>query len=586
MPYLKSKIQLTIFLVNAMSFSFAYSDNFDPHVYKKEIFGKEIIENIDSTLEPYWAQWRVGSHLAKFILTAAEKDTPIKIALFDAPTDIHNPAFHNMNIHSGAIGPESNELIQDSRFGYHGTYSASIFCSNDPCSVGITTNVDFCVRHMAHEESIVDALNYALDNNIKIVNLSIGYFSSPLTEEMISLLERIEKSNMIIVWASGNEGEFETFDPQDYQNLRLFPYDLENIFVVTSVDPSLNFSSFSNADRTVSFAAPSHRGKITSIHAFDDQYFGGTSGAAPVISGILLNMLKVNPSLTPKEVKHILKLTSFDLSIEGYDIATGWGMPNMVKALYAARFIKMGFFPLSFNLNEDKSNFLKLLRERIELSRLTYDQVVQSSKTLDDYLEGVRNLFLDYFLTEDSTQLVKFYKDHNIKVSESLYAHQHKLNNSDYWVKNLREKDWDKLFNALMHLKHDVVSKERVLPTPVITELIEILKRKDLNPEKKMRIVKWIRSTTINILRVIAALQAVPVLTSILMDDDDDDIKETAIDALGFIGTTECVDALILILDQNESKTIKDRAKQYLQDLQYKYMDKEISKKINAAIIK
>lgn len=60
--------------------------------------------------------------------------------------------------------------------------------------------------------------------------------------------------------------------------------------------------------------------------------FGGTSAAAPYISGVVALMLEVDPKLTPAEIDAILKKTARDGGPKGWDSAWGWGEVDAFQA--------------------------------------------------------------------------------------------------------------------------------------------------------------------------------------------------------------------------------------------------------------
>ncbi|MEP7290139.1 MAG: S8 family serine peptidase, partial [Chloroflexota bacterium] len=65
--------------------------------------------------------------------------------------------------------------------------------------------------------------------------------------------------------------------------------------------------------------------------------FNGTSGAAPIVSGIAGLMLSINPYLTAAQVQQILKTTANDINTAGFDNATGFGRVNANNAVLAAQ---------------------------------------------------------------------------------------------------------------------------------------------------------------------------------------------------------------------------------------------------------
>ncbi len=65
-------------------------------------------------------------------------------------------------------------------------------------------------------------------------------------------------------------------------------------------------------------------------------YFNGTSGAAPVVSGVAGLILSVNPYLTSDQVQSILQTTADDVNGGGWDAEMGYGRVNANSAVIAA----------------------------------------------------------------------------------------------------------------------------------------------------------------------------------------------------------------------------------------------------------
>jgi len=65
-------------------------------------------------------------------------------------------------------------------------------------------------------------------------------------------------------------------------------------------------------------------------------YFNGTSGAAPVVSGVVGLMLSANPYLSADEVQTILQNTADDVNGGGWDTTMGYGRVNANHAVQGA----------------------------------------------------------------------------------------------------------------------------------------------------------------------------------------------------------------------------------------------------------
>jgi hypothetical protein len=67
-----------------------------------------------------------------------------------------------------------------------------------------------------------------------------------------------------------------------------------------------------------------------------EEFFNGTSAAAPIVSGVAGLILSVNPDLTAAQVQAILQNTADDVNGGGWDIYMGYGRVNAYSAVQAA----------------------------------------------------------------------------------------------------------------------------------------------------------------------------------------------------------------------------------------------------------
>ncbi|MCB0166493.1 MAG: S8 family serine peptidase, partial [Anaerolineae bacterium] len=101
----------------------------------------------------------------------------------------------------------------------------------------------------------------------------------------------------------------------------------------------------SNFGPSVDVSAPGVHITTTDIHGapgynHSGDYvtnFNGTSAATPHVAGVAALCLSVNPRLRAAEVEAILRDSTDDLGSTGYDVYTGYGRINALKAVYGAR---------------------------------------------------------------------------------------------------------------------------------------------------------------------------------------------------------------------------------------------------------
>ena len=82
------------------------------------------------------------------------------------------------------------------------------------------------------------------------------------------------------------------------------------------------------------------------LYGFLNELNSGTSWAGPQVAGVAALMLKMNPALTPWQVKKIIEVTATDIDAIGYDPRTGHGLLN---ARAAVEYVMKQQYPADWN---------------------------------------------------------------------------------------------------------------------------------------------------------------------------------------------------------------------------------------------
>ncbi len=182
-----------------------------------------------------------------------------------------------------------------------------------------------------------DALHYAVDNGAKVINMSLGGtdISSLLNDAVSYALE----SDVTIVACMMNTNSNTVYYPAAYPG----------VIAVGSTNPDdkrshpffWNPTSGSNYGSHISVIAPGNY-----IYGLDYQsntnygyYWGGTSQATPLVSGLSALLLAQNPSMTPAQIKSLIETTAEDQvgdpleDTPGWDQYYGFGRINAYNAL-------------------------------------------------------------------------------------------------------------------------------------------------------------------------------------------------------------------------------------------------------------
>jgi serine protease AprX len=267
----------------------------------------------------------------------------------------------------------------------HGTHVAGIIAGNgydsQGANAGVAPEASLIVlkaldgNGQGSISQIIAALDWVVANkdayNIRIVNLSVGagVYESYWTDPLTLAAKRAVDAGVVVVSAAGNMGHdgagvtqyggisspanapwvltigaSSTMGTTDRGDDTMAGYSSRG---PTYLDWSAKPDLVAPGTGTVSLADPTSLMYGTrsaflvpgSIATADLPYLSlsGTSMAAPVVSGVVAQMLQANPSLTPNAVKAILEYTA--QTYGGYDALTqGAGFLNGVGAVRLARF--------------------------------------------------------------------------------------------------------------------------------------------------------------------------------------------------------------------------------------------------------
>ena len=238
----------------------------------------------------------------------------------------------------------------------HGTFIAGIISASWKDQDGMAGINPFArlmilkaVNNFGHARAsyLAEAITYAADNGARVINISVGDKGTTIVEQ--NAVDYAYSKGVVIVVAAGNEG----VEISDYGIAGS-----DKVLTVAATGLNDERLAYSNWGK-ISVAAPGH--DILSLRARrtdlildvegakysagaayvgnDKRYYraGGTSFAAPMVSGLASLMIANEPSLTNRQVMNIIKSTARDIEIPGVDQYTGYGIIDAVAALKAPK---------------------------------------------------------------------------------------------------------------------------------------------------------------------------------------------------------------------------------------------------------
>jgi subtilisin family serine protease len=167
------------------------------------------------------------------------------------------------------------------------------------------------------------AIIYAVDNGIRVMNLSLAGSSSSTTLQ--DAVDYAWNTGAVILAAAGNSS---TDTPY-------YPAACDNVVAVSATNSGDFLAGFSNYGNWITVSAPGDDILTTTKgggYAFKD----GTSFASPLTAGLAALVMSVNPDLTNAKVIENIEQNADDLGVSDFDIYFGHGRINMYNSLVAA----------------------------------------------------------------------------------------------------------------------------------------------------------------------------------------------------------------------------------------------------------
>jgi subtilisin family serine protease len=171
----------------------------------------------------------------------------------------------------------------------------------------------------ANLDATIKALQYAVDNNVDVINYSGG--GPEASVEELRVLKAAEKKGILVIAAAGNERS-----NIDDKRHAYYPasYGLSNIITVGAHDDGLNIIPSSNYGKnSVDIAAPGHRIR-SAIPQNGAGYMTGTSQATAFVTGVAAMIKSKHPLMKYDQIKNIILSSSLKVkNFEGKILGAG-----------------------------------------------------------------------------------------------------------------------------------------------------------------------------------------------------------------------------------------------------------------------
>lgn len=213
----------------------------------------------------------------------------------------------------------------------HGTHCCGLIAAkhNDVGVVGVAYDAKLLVGKVLNDSgagsaaSIVKGIEWAVSKKADILSMSFGSgFSDPGIKKAI---EYAASKNVMLIAAAGNEGP----GPMTVGYPARYPQTVS----VAAIDPGKRAARFSSRGPEVDIAAPG----VDILSTYPPRNYAklsGTSMATPFVAGVVALVLAYDKKLGVARIKNytdllkLIKGTSVDSGIAGFDNDYGWGLIN------------------------------------------------------------------------------------------------------------------------------------------------------------------------------------------------------------------------------------------------------------------
>jgi len=275
-----------------------------------------------------WGVSRIGADSVH----ASTMGAGVKIAIVDTGIDYTHTDL-NDNYCGGYDFVNGDSDPMDDH--WHGTHCAGIIAAekNDMGILGVAPEADIYALKVLDSagsgslSNVVAAIDWAIDNNMQIVSMSLG--TNSYSSSLETICNQAYASGILLVAAAGNDGNADgTGDCVDY------PANYDSVIAVASVYSPDVRSGYSSTGPAVELAAPGAT-IYSTIPGNSYQYASGTSMACPHVAGTAALVWALNPSWDNEQVRTHMQETAEDLGVVGRDRDTWYGF-GLVNASAAA----------------------------------------------------------------------------------------------------------------------------------------------------------------------------------------------------------------------------------------------------------
>ncbi len=227
----------------------------------------------------------------------------------------------------GADGPEHGTMVASLAAG-RGTSATDGVIGSAPAASILSISIGFGEGATTSDDQIAAAVRFAVDNGADVINMSLTRNTIDWPESWDSAFLYAMNNDVVIVAAAGNRGSGTTEVGA--------PATMPGVLTVGGVDINGQASfDASSQGITIAVSAPSEQ-LVGVIPNGQHVKWNGTSGATPIVAGIVALVRAAHPELDATNVINRIVKTAKDAGVAGADAIYGFGLIDAKAAVTAS----------------------------------------------------------------------------------------------------------------------------------------------------------------------------------------------------------------------------------------------------------
>ena len=289
----------------------------------------------------------------------------VKVAVIDTGIDASHPALEGAVVAGTDVSGlgSSDGLTPVGQNSYHGTMVASLIAGRGnpeddasgvlgtaPKAQLLSVSMAFGVDGVDTDSQVAEGIIWAVDNGARVINLSLTRNSVSWPESWDEAFLYAFEKDVVIVAAVGNR-----LDGTEQVSA---PATIPGVIAVAGVDINANASELSSTSGfTIGVTAPAED-LVAAYPGGEYRIWSGTSGAAPIVSGMVALIRSLYPEMDAANVVNRVIQSAIKDGFENYSSTYGYGLIDAEAAL------KMEIGDVSDNPLGSLSEWIRLYREQ------------------------------------------------------------------------------------------------------------------------------------------------------------------------------------------------------------------------------